>query len=376
MARKVDLPSNLLAKLDQRKKEGLFRTLALDEGQIDFWSNDYLGYARKLEAGAKVMGSTGSRLISGNSALHESVERALARFFSSPEALIFNSGYDANLGLLGSILQRNDIVFYDALSHASIRDGIRLGRAKSYGFKHNDLSDLEAKLKRFETTEGQRYVVVESVYSMDGDLCPLEDLVEASERYDFYLIVDEAHATGVLGEHGRGLVVDKGFEKAVFARMHTFGKAMGAHGAAVLGHADLKDFLINYARSFIYTTALSQDQVFKIEKALERLGRREGFEALQLNIDYFHQGLRDRGLSSYFIPSPTAIQSFVPPSHFTERPDFWTELSAQMKANKIMCKAIHPPTVPQGEDRLRICLHAFNTKAEIDLILQLLSTFV
>jgi 8-amino-7-oxononanoate synthase len=256
----------LQRKLLERKQQDAFRQLKLNDGMVDFCSNDYLGLAKQLstEHDHWAMGSTGSRLLAGNYELIENVEEKIAQFHQSETALIFNSGYDANVGLLSSVPQRGDIVIYDSLAHASIRDGIRLSFAQSFSFAHNDMDDLA---RRLQSASGNIFVVTESVFSMDGDMCPLIRLVELCEKYSAHLIIDEAHATGVVGYNGEGLVQELQVQDRIFARVHTFGKACGCHGAAVLGSQQLRDFLINFARSFIYTTALSPHAVAVIEKS-------------------------------------------------------------------------------------------------------------
>ncbi|MGA9269512.1 MAG: aminotransferase class I/II-fold pyridoxal phosphate-dependent enzyme, partial [Lutimonas sp.] len=249
----MKFPEGLSRKLSVRQNKGTLRTLQTQEDLIDFFSNDYLGFASdptldperegKLLSPFRSNGSTGSRLISGNSRAHEELERALADFFRAESALLFNSGYDANIGLLSAVLQRQDSIFFDRLSHASIRDGISLSSASSYGFEHNDLSDLQKKLSKGRSKTGQNYVIVESVYSMDGDEAPLKELTEYCRSENLYLIVDEAHSTGVIGSDGSGSITSLGLEKDVFARLHTFGKALGCHGAAVLGSETLRTYL-------------------------------------------------------------------------------------------------------------------------------------
>ena len=260
----------LQRKLEERKSQHSLRHLRLPiENRVDFCSNDYLGIARRnlLQVDSKLhSGSTGSRLLTGNYPLIEEVESFIAAFHGAKASLIFNSGYDANLGLLSSIPQRGDTVLYDSLSHASIRDGIRLSFAESFSFQHNDLDDLEMKLKK----EANRvFVVTESVFSMDGDICPLREIVELTERYGANLIIDEAHATGVIGERGEGLAQQLNLEDHVFARLHTFGKACGSHGAAVLGSPNLKSYLVNFARPLIYSTALPEQVVGHIKLSYE-----------------------------------------------------------------------------------------------------------
>jgi len=190
-------------KLQERKNQNAFRSLKINQQSIDFCSNDYLGIAKQLtiDSGQCAMGSTGSRLLAGNYPLIEAVEKEIAAFHESEAALIFNSGYDANIGLLSSVPQKGDTIIYDFLSHASIRDGIRLSFAQSYSFKHNDVADLEKKLQQ---ATGNIFIVTESVFSMDGDICPLADIIALCEQYNAHLIIDEAHATGVIGKKERG----------------------------------------------------------------------------------------------------------------------------------------------------------------------------
>ena len=233
----------LRRRLDERAARDALRRLRLPDGKTDFCSNDYLGVVTNglLEDGdgREAHGSGGSRLLAGNYALIEETEKMIAGFHSAPAGLIYNSGYDANVGLLSCVPGRGDIILYDALSHASIRDGVRLSFAQAHGFAHNDCNDLERRLAA--GGDGTKFVVTESVFSMDGDLPPLEDMAALCGRYGAHLIVDEAHATGVIGAAGEGLVQQKGLEGACFARIHTFGKAMGCHGAVVLGSDRLRE---------------------------------------------------------------------------------------------------------------------------------------
>ena len=248
-------------KLKEREQANALRVLGLHDGTIDFCSNDYLGIAKNklIEntiQGNLSHGSTGSRLLSGNYQLIEETEKLIADFHAAEEGLIFNSGYDANVGLLSSVPQKGDVIIYDKLSHASIRDGVRLSFASSVSFLHNDVADLEKKLSGAATPPQNIFVVTESVFSMDGDMAPLLEISELCDKYNAALIVDEAHATGVMGERGEGLIQHLGLQQKCFARLHTFGKACGCHGAVILGSAQLKKYLINFARSLIYRTAL------------------------------------------------------------------------------------------------------------------------
>ena len=257
-------PKELKEALAKRRKEESFRVLKTGANLVDFSSNDYLGFAKKestqkealktLEKTAFVNGSSGSRLVSGTHELHHTVEKFLADYHQSESALLYNSGYDANTGLFSAVLQKGATILYDELIHASIRDGIRLSNAKAYKFKHNSISDLE---KKFTNCNGPVYIAIEAVYSMDGDVAPLKEMVHFSKENNCFLIVDEAHSNGVFGSKGKGLLQELNLEKEVFARVHTFGKALGCHGAVVLGASELRDYLINFSRPFIYTTAAS-----------------------------------------------------------------------------------------------------------------------
>ncbi len=374
-------PEGLSRKLSVREKEGALRILQTSEGLTDFFSNDYLGFATDPDLSAanggenvsplQANGSTGSRLISGNSKAHEELESALALFFRAESALLFNSGYDANIGLLSAVLQRQDAVFFDRLSHASIRDGISLSSASSFGFEHNDLDDLQKKLSKGRSKSGQNYVIVESVYSMDGDEAPLKELAEFCRSRNLYLIVDEAHSTGILGPEGSGLTTSLGLETEVFARVHTFGKALGCHGAAVLGSETLKKYLINFARSFIYTTALPPREVLRIHAALNKVKDTDQRKLLDRNVDTFLGEAQALNLTPHFIPSRSPIQSFLLPDSSDSE-----VIKKALLEQKLAAKIIFSPTVPKGRERIRICVHSFNTSAEILRILQLLSTFV
>ena len=376
----MKIPSKLLDKLEGRRLGGSLRSLPARTDLIDFSSNDYLGFSRnedlfdlvheKLMAGQANNGSTGSRLLSGNFAFHEALETQLADFFQADGALLFNSGYDANIGLLSSVPQRGDRIFYDEFSHASIRDGIRLSHAKAFGFKHNDLKDLQQKIKGTDL-EGEIYVIVESVYSMDGDHPPLKELCQLSHTLGFKLIVDEAHATGVYGPKGQGMVVEQKLESDVFARIHTFGKALGCHGATIVGDDLLIQYLVNFARPFIYTTAMPLHTVLTIQFAVEMLSRTKERAILNSNIAFFKEMINRYKLQDIFIDSDSPIQSAVITS-----PQRVKEVTLKLKEHHFDAKAILSPTVPLGQERIRFCVHSYNTSKEIQEILFLLSTFV
>ena len=350
-----------LVKLAERKEKGSLRSLSLFEGYTDFFSNDYLGIAQSVPFSGNHRGSTGSRLISGNSAEAEKAEQFMAGFFGSEAALIFNSGYDANLGLFSSVPQKGDTIIYDELIHASVRDGIRLSHAKAYSFKHNNVADLDKKMK---LSEGAVFVAVESVYSMDGDLAPLQELVESCEKHNALLIVDEAHSGGVFGTEGRGLMEQLKLHNRCFARLMTFGKAYGTHGAVVCGNADLVAFLYNFARSFIYTTALSPEQYTHMQQAVESAKDDSSRKKLQRNISYFRQ-------QADSLPIISDVSSAVQIVPF-DTLQACLEATEKLQSAKIAVKAILPPTVPENGQRLRICIHAFNTLEEIDHLVNLL----
>ncbi len=262
----------LIRGLQERSVEGALRILRLSSGQADYYSNDYLGIAKNRLIGKQLQGkefahgSTGSRLLAGNYPLFEETEDKIADFHDAPAALIFNSGYDANFGLLSCVARKGDLILYDKLSHASIRDGIRQSFADSFSFAHNDPGDLEKKLKRLK---GNCFVVTESVFSMDGDMAPLQEIATLCDQYGANLIVDEAHATGVIGERGGGAIQALGLQDRCFARIHTFGKALGCHGAVILGSPVLRNYLINFCRPFIYSTSLPPASVAAIQASYD-----------------------------------------------------------------------------------------------------------
>lgn len=355
----------LLKKLEERKEQNAFRSLRMPGGAVDFCSNDYLGIVRNNllhhSTDDYAYGSTGSRLLSGNYELIESTEKFIADFHHAGAGLIFNSGYDANLALLSCIPQRGDTILYDQLSHASIRDGIRLSFADSHAFNHNDCADLEKKL---QSAKGNIFVVTESVFSMDGDIAPLKEIVSLCHQYEASLIVDEAHATGVLGDKGEGLVQQLNLQQEVFARMHTFGKAVGCHGAIILGSETLRSYLVNFARPFIYTTSLPEAAIIAIRTSYEV------FPALsqeRKHLAHLIEIFQATTVKFEKLDSLTAIQIVIIPGN-TEVKD----LAAQLREHKLDVRPIVYPTVPKGKERLRIVLHAFNTEEEVNQLIGLL----
>ncbi|MPT34144.1 MAG: aminotransferase class I/II-fold pyridoxal phosphate-dependent enzyme, partial [Flavobacterium sp.] len=296
-------------------------------------------------------------------------EIKIAAFHQAESALIFNSGYDANLGFFSSVPQRNDVVLFDELSHASIRDGIRLSNARSYKFLHNDLEDLERQIKRFQNDQGAIYIVTETVFSMDGDSPDLEQMAALSERYGCFFVVDEAHALGIFGEKGEGLIDALALREAVFARIMTYGKGLGCHGAAVLGDTRLKEYLVNFARSFIYTTGLPPHAIATILAGYSILETEaEARIRLKENIVYFNREKNLLGLKPLFIRSKSAIQSAVIPGNEKVR-----NIARQLEEFGFDVRPIMAPTVPEGQERLRFCLHSYNTTEEISEVLHLLN---
>lgn len=356
-------PLHLVQALEERKRKGLFRSLRSDHPEIDFSSNDYLGFSKEglIEEKIKALdlhsdhsGSTGSRLISGNTSFAEQLEKEIAGFHSAEAALLFNSGYDANVGLISSIPTKRDLIVYDELVHASIHDGIRLSFARYYKIRHNDVDHLKRLIERNKDAVENIYVVVESVYSMDGDVAKLKELAQVCDNKKIFLIVDEAHAIGVYGKEGRGLCHELGIEDKIFARVYTYGKAMGCHGAAVVGNNTLRDYLVNFARSFIYTTALPMHSLYRIKAAYELLKEEKYQKRLKENITYF------RSLTNGFIESSSAIQcKLFPGNHNVD------VIEEKFEDKDLFVKGIKSPTVKEGAERVRICLHAFNTKAQI-----------
>jgi 8-amino-7-oxononanoate synthase len=353
----------LRSKLAERRHENSLRQLDLLKGSIDFFSNDYLGLAKDSHFEAIcTVGSTGSRLLSGNSIEAVHAEMSIANFFGSESALVFNSGYAANIGIMSCVPQRGDFILYDELVHASIRDGIRLSHAKAISFKHNDTDDL---LKQIEKISGTIYIVVESLYSMDGDMAPLKKIVEISKNKGAYVIVDEAHAVGVFGWEGRGIVHGRELTEDVFARIVTFGKAYGFHGAAVLASHELITYLVNFARSFIYTTALPPSDYNRIKQCVEYPEIRGLQIKLHENLKYFR--------SKIAISTVSEINSPIQVFQFSSK-DEVISVSKKLLEKEIFTKPIFSPTVPLGKERIRLCFHAYNSKVEIDVLLDVLNS--
>lgn len=375
------LEKRLTALLDRRKQKDALRQAKYNPHLIDFCSNDYLGISRStsirehaqelLKQHPNNSGATGSRLLTGHYPLLEEAEKYLAQFHKASAALIFNSGYDANLGLLSSLTRRQDLIFYDELIHASIHDGMKMSAAQKFAFQHNSTQDLRELLEEHANPKRVIFILVESIYSMDGDKAPLIELAKIAEKHQAYLVVDEAHSTGIYGESGEGLCVELGIQEQVFARLHTFGKAIGGHGAAIVGDQTLIQFLFNYARSLIYTTALPPHSVAHVLAAYSHLSQdgKKKIKDLKEKINYFKNNLKPK-IQQQLIPSDSPIQSLIVGGNEKTR-----QLAQNTNNQGFDIRPILAPTVPVGTERLRICLHQFNTKNEILELCQQLNSF-
>jgi len=360
-----------LADLAERAR---LRSLRAREG-IDFASNDYLGLAdapRLKQAIAEAMqrgvpvGSGGSRLLRGNAEEHVALEEDAARFFGCESALFFANGYGANSALLSALPQRGDLILYDRLIHASAHEGMRLSRADRAGARHNDPDSFADAIARWREKggKGRIWIVVESLYSMDGDRAPLAELAALADAHDAILIIDEAHATGVFGPDGRGLAADLDGRENVIA-MRTCGKALGCEGALVCGPRVVADFLVNRGRGFIFSTAPSPLLAAGVREALricaDEPERRESLFAL---IRHAGQALAPLGVE------PTGSQ-IIP--IILGDDDRTMRAAAAMQEAGFDIRGIRPPTVPTGTSRLRLSLTLNATPSDVDALAQMLA---
>ncbi len=363
-------PPKLLQKLTAREQNQSLRKLkTFGIEHTDFFSNDYLGLGQVHFSNEWKNSSQkqGSRLISGNSNVFFQFEEFCANWFLGEKALYFNSGYDANIGFFSCVPQRGDTVLYDEYIHASIRDGLQMGFAQKRSFKHNDLNDLETQLQR---AKGSIFVVVESIYSMDGDRPNLKKIISLCQQFGAFCVVDEAHGTGLYGKNKTGLCEEEDILNDVFCRIHTFGKAVGSHGAVVIGNQKLIQYLINFCRSFIYTTAPNDNHLSLLTNKLNTIRSEDNrLQNLQKNIHHFQQKISNSGLEYLSPDSP--IGSILIKGNRQA-----LELEKELHLNKINCKAILSPTVPEGKERLRISLHNYNTTDEIDKLIQVSSDYL
>lgn len=364
---KSRLTERIRSDLGALRERAQFRTLENPQG-INLYSNDYLGLAREPRlkeaalasvAAAETVGSTGSRLLSGNSPEWEVVEGEFAEFAGTEAAIYFGSGYAANLGTIGALAQRGDLIFSDALNHASLIDGIRLSGATKIIYPHGDVNFLEAALREHTAHPGARLIVTESVFSMEGDIAPLARMCELAEKYGAELIVDEAHATGVHGPSGRGICARLGIECKSFATIHTCGKALASAGAFVCGSSVLRDFLINRARTFIFSTAMPPYLAGQIRAAIA-LARQA--DDRRVHLAAISNALREK-LVAAGIDCGASITQIIPVRLGGNESAL--SVAARLQDAGFAVRAIRPPTVPEGTSRIRLSLTAALSREDI-----------
>ncbi len=373
----------LKEELDGLERQGLkrkLRTVESSQGRmitvdgkerLNFCSNNYLGLADDIRLKKAMLdaiysngvGSGASRLVCGNMTAHEALEERLARFKGTESALVFSTGYMANVGIISSVFDRGDIIFADKLSHASIIDGILLSGAEFKRYPHNDTEVLEELLKKSKAFK-KLAIITDSVFSMDGDVAPLDRIVALAKAYDAIVMVDEAHAFGVFGKKGKGLVEHFGLEKDIDIQMGTFSKAAGSFGAYVCGSKTLIDFLINRARSFIYTTALPQAVCAASVAAVDIIENEPILrEKLWKNTKHMQDELKQMGFDTMQSQSP-----IIPV--LTKEPILTVDFSKRLFEERIFVQAIRPPAVPQNTSRLRVTVIASHTKNDLDFALE------
>lgn len=355
------LERRIVRELDALREGAQFRSLERLERTVavNFCSNDYLGLSQdarlkeavlKAVASAEAVGSTGSRLLSGNSRQWADIESEFAWFAGTETALYFGSGYAANVGLLSSLLKPGDTVFSDALNHASLIDGIRLSGAEKIIYPHCDLEFLERALHDHVDRSSARIIVTESVFGMEGDIAPINALLELARKYGAELVIDEAHATGACGPQGRGIVADLGVEREMLAIVHTCGKALASAGAFVCGGSALRDYLMNRARTFIFSTAMPPYLAGQIHAALA-LAR--AAESERAHLHHIALALREE-LAAAGLNSGTSVTHIVPV--IVGSNEIALHLARGLRRSGFAVKAIRPPTVPPGTARLRVSL--------------------
>lgn len=377
------MPFSALQKnLDERAAKGLLRqrqTLASQqsphiqvEGRayLSFCSNDYLGLANHpqltaaLQQGAAQwgVGAGAAHLVSGHFEAHQQLEQQLAAFVGKPEALLFSTGYMANLGVVQALMGKGDTIFADKLNHASLNDAMLLSRADVQRYRHNDMAHLESLLQKNAQAgpTGRKLIITDAVFSMDGDLAPLPELLALCERYDAWLLLDDAHGFGVLGAQGRGILAHFGLASRRIIYMATLGKAAGVFGAFVAAEVVVIETLVNHARSYVYTTASPPALAVAVQQSVQLIGQGDALRAhLHVLIGKLRAGLRD--LRWPLMPSQTAIQPLLIGDNATA-----LALSAGLRERGLWVAAIRPPTVPEGTARLRITLSAAHTENDVD----------
>ncbi len=371
-------PDFIQEELQKLRETSLYRRLRLIEGVqgpvlivdghevLNFCSNNYLGLADHpaLRAAAKEAidrfgcGSGASRLICGNMTLHEELENKIAALKGTEAALVFNSGFQANTGLVATLVGAGDVVISDALNHASIIDGCRLSRAKVVVYRHKDVSHLEHALKQVPG-QARKLIVTESIFSMDGDEAPLAEIVELAEKYGAMVMVDEAHATGIFEPHGAGLVAKLGLGDRIFVQMGTLGKALGGFGAYVAGSKSLRELLINRCRSFIFTTSLPPAVLAMAIAAIDLVGKEpQRREALRNNSEFLRANLKSLG----YVLGDSRSQILPVMIGDAAR---CIELSEELLRRGVFAQGIRPPTVPPGTSRLRVTLMTTHTREHL-----------
>jgi 8-amino-7-oxononanoate synthase len=371
------LLAGLQAGLRELESRSQRRTLAEISG-LNLCSNDYLGLANHPALKGAVlaavqnsprMGATGSRLLSGHAEIWNEVENEFAAFVGSPAALYFGSGYAANIGLLTSLAGKDDVIFSDAANHASIIDGIRLSAARKVIYPHRDLDALESALKQNQHGPWRKLVVTETVFSMDGDVAPVEAIVTLAQKNGAAVIVDEAHATAVHGPGGRGIAASALAAGKIAASVHTCGKALASAGAFVCGSALLRDHLINHARPFIFSTALPPYMAAQVRAAL-RLAIKMDREREQLlsQASHFANSLRSQGWETMATSTQIVPAVIGENAHALSAAEY-------LQQQGFAVRAIRPPTVPQGTARLRFSLTHEISATELDRLAKALNAW-
>ncbi len=373
----------IAAELQEIKRQGLYRQLRHVEGEqgptifldgqevLNLSSNNYLGLANHpaIRAAAKeaidryACGSGASRLISGNMTLHLELEESIAKLKGAEAALVFNSGFQANVGLLSTLVGEGDVIFSDALNHASIIDGCRLSRAEALIYPHCDLDRLESDLRKTQKNS-KKLIVTETVFSMDGDIAPVREIADLAARHGAVVMVDEAHATGVFGPNGGGIVEEMGLAGKVLIQMGTLGKALGGFGAYVAGSRNLRDLLINRCRSFIFTTSLPPVVIAMAIAAIDIIKKEpQRRRALRDNSQTLREGLERMGFSlgrsgSQILPLMVGDSAKC------------MILAERLLQNGVFAQGIRPPSVPPGTSRLRIVPMATHTREQMEQALR------
>jgi 8-amino-7-oxononanoate synthase len=368
--------ARLLCELEKFQVEHRLRKLQSPEG-IDFTSNDYLGLARDEILRKSVaelieklpVSASGSRLLRGNHAWHTLAEERFAEYVGTEASLFFNSGYDANVAILSALPGKDDLLLYDRLVHASTREGIRLSLAPKRSVSHNSIEEFERGLQDRDRYR-HVFLLAESLYSMDGDEAPLHALVELAQEYDAILVIDEAHATGVFGRHGRGLVDESGVANHVHIRMHTCGKALASYGAFVCGSRTMIEYLVNTARPFIFSTALPPIVPALVVQVLDRLLSGEDRATPVLHkAKWVRQALQKQLQRWKVLDGRSPILPIVIGS------DSEALSAAQMlQQTGLDIRAIRPPTVAVGTSRLRIAINYLHTQFDLDHLIETLVT--